>query len=138
MAFLLDTNVLSELRRGSKCDPRVRSWAKSLGGQPCYISVLSLGEIRKGIEILRRRSPAQVSAFEDWLEQLMTGYEEFILPVTEEVADHWGRLNAKQIQPVVDSLLAATAIHFRLIIATRNLADFPDEVSKLNPWAFEE
>lgn len=138
MAFLLDTNVLSELRRGSKCDPRVRSWAKSLGGQSCYISVLSLGEIRKGIEVLRRRSPDQVSAFENWLENLMTGYEEFILPVTEEVADQWGRLNAKQIQPVVDSLLAATAIHFRLIIATRNLADFPDEVPKLNPWAFKE
>ncbi|MCC5789084.1 MAG: type II toxin-antitoxin system VapC family toxin [Opitutales bacterium] len=134
MAFLLDTNVLSELRRGDQCDPNVRSWAKSLGNQPCYISVLSLGEIRKGIEILRRRSPRQVPAFEQWLERLTMEYEDFILPITEEVADHWGQINAKQSQPVIDSLLAATALYFRLTVATRNIADFPREVPTLNPW----
>ncbi len=138
MALLLDTNVLSELRRGLKCDPHVRSWAKSLGRQPCYISVLSLGEIRKGIEILRRRSPDQVPALEDWLERLITEYEDFILPITEEVADHWGRLNARQTQPVIDGLLAATAIHFQLTIATRNLSDFPSDIKTLNPWEFKD
>ena len=134
MAFLLDTNVLSELRRGPKCNPQVRAWAQSLGSQPCYISVLSLGEIRKGIEILRRKSPAQVPVFEDWLERLTAEYEDFILPVTEEIVDHWGRLNAKQSQPVIDSLLAATATHFRLTIATRNVADFPGDTPIVNPW----
>ena len=134
MAFLIDTNVLSELRRGSKCDPQVRSWAKSLGQKPCYISVLSLGEIRKGIEILRRRSPDQVPVFESWLDRLTAEYEDCILPVTEEVADYWGRLNAIQSQPTIDSLLAATAAHFRLTIATRNLADFPRTISTVNPW----
>lgn len=67
----------------------------------------------------------------------MTDYEDFILPVSEEVADHWGRFNAKQSYPVIDSLLAATATHFQLTIATRNLADFPDEIPSVNPWEFK-
>jgi len=138
MAFLLDTNVLSELRRGSKCAPQVRSWAKSISRHPCYISVLSLGEIRKGIEILRRKSPAQVPAFEGWLERLIEEYQDFLLPITEEVADHWGRLNASQSQPVIDSLLASTAAHFNLTIATRNQSDFPRDIPTLNPWKFNQ
>jgi predicted nucleic acid-binding protein len=136
MAFLLDTNVLSELRRDSRCDPRVYAWAQSVGSRACYISVLSLGEIRKGIEVLRRRSPEQVPAFEKWIDKLTRDYEDFILPVTEEVAGQWGRLNAIQSLPVIDGLIAATAAHFRLTIVTRNLNDFPDAIPKLNPWEF--
>jgi toxin FitB len=137
MAFLLDTNVLSELRRDSKCNPHVLAWAQSVGSRPCYISVLSLGEIRKGIEVLRRRSPEQVPAFEKWIDTLTRDYEDFILPVTEEVADQWGRLNAIQSLPVIDGLIAATAAHFHLTIVTRNLNDFPDAIPKLNPWEFK-
>lgn len=134
MAYLLDTNVLSELRRGSNCDPMVRTWARSVGRQPCFISVLSLGEIRKGIEILRRKSADQVPAFEEWIKRLVTRYEDRILPINELVADQWGRMNAVRNLPVIDGLLAATAAHFRLTLATRNLADFPHDLDKINPW----
>lgn len=136
MAFLLDTNVLSELRRSSKCEPQVWAWAQSVGDRSSYISVLSLGEIRKGIEVLRRRSPEQVSAFESWIEKLTAAYEDCILPITEEVAEHWGRLDAMRNLPVIDGLLAATALHYRLTIVTRNIHDFPDDMQLLNPWDF--
>jgi toxin FitB len=134
MAYLLDTNVLSELRRGAKCNSNVRAWAKSVANQPCYVSVLSLGEIRKGIEILRRRSPSQVAAFEDWLERLTSDFDDKILPISQEIADNWGHLNASSSHPVIDSLLAATAVQFRLTIATRNVSDFPKEILVVNPW----
>lgn len=108
--------------------------ALSVANQPCYVSVLSLGEIRKGIEILRRRSPSQVAAFEDWLERLITDFDDKILPISQEIADNWGHLNASRSHPVIDSLLAATAVQFRLTIATRNVSDFPKEILVVNPW----
>lgn len=137
MGFLLDTNVLSELRRGAKCDRRVRDWAKTAAGQPHFISVLSLGEIRKGIEILRRKSPEQCAVLENWLQRLSVEYEKFILPVTDNVAERWGRLNAGRSLPAIDSLIAATALEYRLVIATRNTGDYPSEVGVVNPWGQE-
>lgn len=124
MAFLLDTNVLSELRKGSKCDARARAWAISTGQQRHCISVLSLGEIRKGIELLRRRSPRQCAPFELWLEQLAADHHSDILPITDPIADRWGRLMAQRTLPVIDGLIAATALEHGLVIATRNEADF--------------
>ncbi len=134
MPYLLDTNVLSELRRGAKCNSRVRAWARSTSKERHFISVLSLGEIRRGIESLRRKSPAQCPPFEKWLNRLLTDYEDTILSISEEVADRWGRLNADRSRPVIDSLLAATALEFGLTVATRNTADFPTEVPLVNPW----
>lgn len=136
MPYLLDTNVLSELRRGKKCDARVRAWARAASREQHFISVLSLGEIRKGIEILRRKSPAQCPSFEKWLDRLIVDYEETLLAISEEVADRWGRLNAESSQPVIDSLIAATALEFDLIVATRNVGDFPTEVKRVNPWEY--
>lgn len=136
MPYLLDTNVLSELRRGRKCDRRVRAWARATSRDRHFISVLSIGEIRKGIEILRRKSPQQCPAFENWLDRLLTDYEDAVLPISEEVADRWGRLNAERSQPVIDSLIAATALEFEVTVATRNTGDFPPEVTGVNPWKF--
>lgn len=124
MAYLLDTNVLSELRKGKRCDPNVRRWAQSAIQARHFISVLSLGEIRRGIELLRRKSPGQCAAFERWLARLQTDYASNILPVTEEVTDCWGRLMAAQTLPVIDGLLAATAMVHHLTVVTRNTADF--------------
>lgn len=134
MSYLLDTNVLSELRRGRKCDTRVRAWARSASREQHFISVLSLGEIRKGIESLRRKSPDRCPPFENWLDRLIADYEETILSISEEVADRWGRLNAERSQPVIDSLIAATALEYDLTVATRNTGDFPAEVKMVNPW----
>lgn len=136
MAYLLDTNVLSELRKGSRCDERVRAWAVSVQSERHCISVLSLGEIRKGIEILRRKAPDQCPAFERWLCTIQVEYAGDILPVTEAVADRWGHLMAEQTLPVLDSLIAATALEHRLVVATRNTQDFlTTGVALVNPFA---
>ncbi|MEM9480477.1 MAG: type II toxin-antitoxin system VapC family toxin [Verrucomicrobiota bacterium] len=132
---MLDTNILAELRKGERCDERVRKWAESVSRERHFVSVLSLGEIRKGIEILRRKSPDQCSAFEKWLTRLEEDYEDDILPVTPQIADRWGRMQAQQSLPVIDSLLAATSEEFKLIVVTRNIADFERTgVECLNPF----
>lgn len=124
MAFLLDTNVLSELRKGLRCEAKVRQWAEYAVSARHCISVLSLGEIRKGVELLGRKSPAQCTAFKRWLSRLQNDYDRDILPVTEEIAERWGRLMANRTLPVIDGLLAATALEHNLTIVTRNTGDF--------------
>jgi len=136
MAYLLDTNVLSELRKGSRCDAKVKAWALSTVGERHCISVLSLGEIRKGIEILRRKAPDQCASFERWLALLDRDYgDKDIIPIAENVVDAWGRLMAMMSLPAIDSLIAATAIEYDLTVVTRNLRDFQRTgVSVINPF----
>ena len=135
MPYLLDTNVLSELRKGRRGDQRVRAWAVTVSDERHFVSVLSLGEIRKGIERLRRKSPQQCEVFEQWLERLSVDYAEDILEVNDAVADRWGRLEAGRTRPVIDGLLAATALEFGLTIATGNTKDFAGTGVKLvNPF----
>jgi len=135
VAWLLDTNVLSELRKGSRASANVRNWAASTLRDRHYISVLSLGEIRKGIELLRKKSPDKCPEFERWLAQLHTDYAEDILPISEAVAERWGRLTAIRTFPVMDGLIAATALAHGLTIATRNVMDFKSSGSEtLNPF----
>jgi len=136
MPFLLDTNVLSELRKGVRCDARVSRWARSTLDHRHAISVLSLGEIRKGIEILRRKAPRQCPAFERWINRLETDYAQDVLPISPEIADRWGRLMAGRTLPVIDSLIAATALEHGLTVATRNTGDFSQTgVAVVNPFA---
>ncbi|MGF1530510.1 MAG: type II toxin-antitoxin system VapC family toxin [Puniceicoccaceae bacterium] len=135
MAFLLDTNVLSELRRGDRCNRGVRDWAGSTRGERHYISVLSIGEIRKGIELLRRHAPQQCPAFENWLERLQSEYAAETLAITDLVSLRWGRLMAERTLPVIDGLLAATALTHHLTVVTRNVDDFADTgVPLINPF----
>jgi predicted nucleic acid-binding protein len=135
MAFLLDTNVLSELRKGAKADANVRRWAATQLGQRHFVSVISLGEIRKGIERLRPKDPVQAEVLERWLGTLKRDFARDILPFTDEVADRWGRLTAGTPLPVTDSLLAATALAHGLSVATRNVADFlPCGVPVVHPF----
>ena len=116
-------------------DERVRAWAKSVSGERHFVSVLSLGEIRKGIERLRRTTPEKCAVFEQWLERLAADYAGDILEVNDVVADRWGRLEASRTRPVIDGLLAATALEFGLTIATRNTKDFAGTGVKLvNPF----
>jgi len=124
MPYLLDTNVLSELRKGRRANPEVLGWAEARRRDAHYVSVLSLGEVRRGIEMLRGRPRTQRAELEAWLERLTRDYEDVILGVTVEVADRWGRLGAIRPLPVVDGLLAATALEHGLTLATRNVKDF--------------
>lgn len=137
--FLLDTNCISEVVRPSPA-PGVLKWMESVDERRLYLSVLTLGEIRKGVTALppgKRRT-----RLEDWLEvDLNARFSSRILPIDLAVADRWGVL-AAQAQargmplPVIDGLLAATALHYSLTVVSRNAGDFAAaHVPVLNPWA---
>ncbi len=135
MTLLLDTNVLSELRKGERCDPNVARWAESVSTTSMYVSVLVLGELRRGVERLARRDPTQARSLNRWLEQVRVAFAGRTLDVTEEVADAWGRLGVPDPRPVVDALLAATAKVHGLTLVTRNTADFGSMgIELLNPF----
>lgn len=135
MAFLLDTNVLSELRKGDRADRKVKAWAKENRRARTYVSVLSIGEIRKGIELLKAKDPQQCPSLERWLAHLKHHYQDDILPITMEIVERWGQLNARRPMPVIDSLIAASALEYRLTVVTRNTHDFiPTEVPVINPF----
>lgn len=134
MTYLLDTNVLSELRKPLP-DPRVRNWFDQVSGEQLYLSVLVIGEIRSGVERLRRRDLAQAARFDQWLTGLQSRFSQRILPISREIADRWGQLNVPDPLPIVDGLLAATALIHALTMVTRNTRDFVRTgVAVLNPF----
>ncbi|MFZ2051091.1 MAG: type II toxin-antitoxin system VapC family toxin [Solirubrobacteraceae bacterium] len=136
MSFLLDTNAVSEIRRGR--DRNVRAWAEAVDDLDLHLSVLTLGEIRMGIDRLRNRDAAQADVFARWLSELSTRFADRILAVDVRVADEWGRLNAVAPRSTVDSLLAATALIHGLTVVTRNTKDFEGcAVRLLDPWEYE-
>jgi len=124
MGYLVDTNVLSELRKKDRCNANVSGWLASITPDELFVSVLSLGEIRRGIELIRRRDPASARALDRWLTGLEVHYSDRILPVTPAIADRWGRLSPDRPLPVSDGLIAATGIEHKLTIVTRNIDDF--------------
>ncbi len=135
MSYLLDTNVVSELVR-PKPNSKVVKWFAYVPDEALHLSVLSLGEIRKGVEKLtasRRRERLRV-----WLEQdLVDWFGPRLMPVDHAVADRWGILLAQVERPVpaIDSLLAATALHYALRLVTRNVEDFLfTGLEVINPW----
>jgi toxin FitB len=135
VSYLLDTNVLSELRRKLP-EARVAGWFSKRPAGTLYLSVLTMGEIRKGIETLR--DPPRRLVLLDWLEtELPTFFSGRILPIDAAVADRWGRMVAQAGRPLpaIDSLLAATALQHGLILVTRNLRDVQGiGAQALSPW----
>ena len=136
--FLLDTNVISELIK-PRPEPRVKDWIDATDERLLFLSVLTLGEIRKGI--VKLRSPGRQAILESWLvSDLGQRFDGRILPIDQGVADRWGRLTGEaasrnQPLPVVDSLLAATALHYDLTLVTRDIRDWARMyISVLNPW----
>jgi len=135
MSYLLDTNVLSEMVR-KEPNERVLQWFDKTPDQLLYVSVLTIGEIRKGVEVITdtmRRERVRI-----WLEKdLPMWFGERILPIDIDVADEWGRLCAQVGRPLpaIDSLLAATALHHKLRLVTRNTKDFNyPSLVLINPW----
>lgn len=136
MSFLLDTNAVSEIRRGR--DPNVRAWADAVKDTDLHLSVMTLGEIRTGIDRLRDRDATQADVFARWLGELHKRFADRILSIDGRVAEEWGRLNAAASRNTVDSLIAATARIHDLTVVTRNTRDFLGcDVPLLNPWEYE-
>lgn len=134
--FLLDTNVASERRKGPRINPGVSAWYQSVEDADLFLSVLVLGEIRKGVERARPNDPVKARALEHWLVGLEQKYGDRVLPVTATVADQWGRLSAIRPISTVDGLLAATALVHDLTLVTRNVSDVAHTgVKLLNPFA---
>ena len=136
MSYLIDTNVLSELRRRQP-DANVMQWFSERPSSTLFLSVLTLGELRKGIDALAD-SPRKLTLL-DWLEaELPVFFSGRILNIDARIADRWGRLTARTNKPLpaIDSLLAATALTHELVLVTRNLRDFQHaDLTVVDPWS---
>jgi len=106
VSYLLDTNVVSELRKGGRANPGVLEWFAGIGDSPLYLSVLVIGELRRGIELVRRRDEASATALDHWLRQLLAQHGDRVLPVDLPVTEAWAHLSVPDPIPVIDGLLA--------------------------------
>jgi len=128
--------VVSELRKSRRCDPGVAAWFARTASEELFLSVVTLGEIRKGIENIRRRDPRSAEALENWFADVVAAHSDRCLPMDEAVAEEWGRLEAAGPLPVLDGLLAATARVHGLTLVTRNLKDVERTgVDCMNPFS---
>ena len=135
MSYLIDTNIISEVRKGARCDPHVAAWYETVADANIFLSTLVLGEIRKGVELARPRDPAKAAALDIWLHAIEAAFIGRVLSVDSAVADQWGRISAIRSLPVIDGLLAATALAHGLTLVTRNARDVAGlGASVLNPF----
>jgi toxin FitB len=135
VSYLIDTNIISEIRKGNRCDRNVSAWYASIAEDDLFLSTLVLGEIRKGIEIARARDAAKASALERWLREVEMAFGARVLGVDNAVSDQWGRMSAIRPIPVIDGLLAATAAVNGLTLVTRNERDVAGVgATVLNPF----
>jgi toxin FitB len=135
--FLLDTNVVSELRkvRAGRANPHVAAWAKSVPSSALYLSVISVMELEIGIGAVARRDPAQHAVLRTWMDNfVMPAFAGRILDVSLPVALRCAALHQPQPRSERDALIAATALHHQLKVVTRNEADFTGMVGLINPW----
>jgi predicted nucleic acid-binding protein len=135
VSYLIDTNIISEIRKGERCDANVAAWYAAVADDELFLSTLVLGEIRKGVELARPRDPRKAAALERWLEQVEIAFDGRVVGIDNAVSDQWGRLTAIRPIPVIDGLLAATALIGGLTLVTRNDRDIAGlGVSVLNPF----
>jgi len=120
VSYLVDTNIISEIRKGRLCNHNVSAWYASIRDEDLFLSALVLGEIRKGIELARARDPDKAATLERWLRQVEAAFDGRVLGIDNAVADQWGRFSAVRSVPVIDGLLAATAMVNDLTLVTRN------------------
>ncbi len=135
MSYLIDTNVISEVRKGACCDARVSTWYASIIDEDIYLSSLVLGEIRKGVELARPRDPQKALILERWLQDVKAAFAGRVLGIDDAVADCWGRMSGVRPVAVIDGLLAATAMTQGLTLSTRNDRDLAGlGATVLNPF----
>lgn len=135
MSFLLDTNILSELRKGRRCHPNVGNWIAGVEDFQLHTSVVVLGELKRGIERVRAKDATFAAELERWLSRLIAAMGKRVLLVDQPIALAWGRIAAPRTVPPIDGLLAATAMIHGLIVVTRNVKDIADlGVSYLDPF----
>ena len=136
MKFLLDTNVISEIRKRNRADPHVARWVARTPPDEIGTSVIVLAEIRRGIELKRRHDPDQGKWLDQWFAEMRTRLGDRVLPVDEPVAEAWALLGIPDPLPLIDGLLAATAKVHGLTLVTRNVADVVRTgVSLLDPFS---
>lgn len=132
--YLLDTCMISEARRKS---PQAVMWLQKAQSDTLYVSVITIGEVMKGVMMKLRDDPPAAASLLRWLDELRFVYAARILPVDDAVATAWGRLMAQRSRPVADALIAATAKVHNKVLVTRNVKDFGDAgVDVIDPWAF--
>jgi len=135
VSYLIDTNVISEVRKGERCDARVSAWYATIADDDIFLSSLVLGEIRKGVEIARPRDPAKATALERWLQDVQAAFAGRVLGIDDSVSDRWGRMSAIRPVAAIDGLLAATAFIHGLTLVTRNDGDVAGlGAAVLNPF----
>lgn len=135
MKFLLDTNVISEIRKRERAHPNVAKWVAQTPVKDIGTSVVVLAELRRGIELKRRRDPEQAERLDPWFTQMRTRLGDRVLPIDEPIAEAWAYLGVPDQLPFVDGLLAATAKVHGLTLVTRNTADVVRTgVSIINPF----
>lgn len=125
--YLIDTNVISESRKGIRADSGVRYFFKRVVTEqaPVFLSVVTVGEMRRGVELIRHRGDkSQADRLERWLTQLLRHYHDYILDVDSEIAQLWGRLRVPHHENAIDKLIVATALIHDLTVITRNHDDF--------------
>lgn len=136
--YLVDTDVISEQRKRDKANPGAREFFKeaSRSGAAVYLSVITVGELRTGVERIRHRGDRpQAARLERWLNAILAQYEEFILPVDAAIAEIWGRLRVPHPENPLDKQIAATALVYGLTVVTRNSSDFSSTGADiLNPF----
>lgn len=121
--FLLDTNVVSELRKGDRADEHLRRWFTENDASAFWLSTLVVAELRRGVELIDRRDAVAGSALRAWLDSIVEDFRDEILPVTLAIGQRWARLSEPDPLPVIDGLVAATAIEHDLTLVTRNVDD---------------
>ena len=132
--FLLDTNVVSELKK-PRPNSTVTAFLKDLSPEQTFVSSLTLGELRKGAALRARRDLHAAAAIVLWIDEIESEYGDRVLVIDSPIARLWGELNAQRTRPIVDTLLAATAIHHGMTLVTRNTKDVEDTPVVLhNPW----
>ena len=132
MSYLIETNIISEIRKGTRRDPHVSAWYASIADEDISLSTLVLGEIRKGVELARSRDTGRATALERRLRDVEIAFDGRVLGIDNAVSDNWGRMSAIRSVPVVDCLLAATALTNGLTLVTRNDAGIG--VTVFNPF----
>jgi len=134
--YLLDTHVLSELRRRDRIDPRVAAWADTVEQDALYLSVVTILEVELGILAVERRDPAQAALLRRWLEdRVLPAFDARILPIDTAVARACARLHVPDRRAERDAMIGATALTHRMTVVTRNVGDFePMRVGVMNPW----